>query len=39
MLELNARFPDDGLTELAWHSGITALQATGAGPRRCGDRR
>jgi Tetracyclin repressor-like, C-terminal domain len=27
-LELNERFPDDGLTELAWSSGITALQAT-----------
>lgn len=27
-LELNERFPDDGLTELAWRSGITALHAT-----------
>ena len=28
MLELNERFPDDGLTELVWNSGIAALQAT-----------
>ena len=30
MLELNERFPDDGVTELAWQSGIAALQATAA---------
>jgi AcrR family transcriptional regulator len=26
MLELNARFPADGVTEQAWHSGIAAFQ-------------
>jgi AcrR family transcriptional regulator len=30
MLELTERFPDDGVTELAWQSGIAALQATAA---------
>lgn len=30
MLELNERFPDDGVTELAWQSGIAALQTTAA---------
>ena len=30
MLELNERFPDDSVTELAWQSGIAALQATAA---------
>jgi hypothetical protein len=28
MLELNERFADDGVTELAWRSGITAFRAT-----------
>ena len=33
MLELNERFSDDGVTEVAWRSGIAAFQATASAPR------
>jgi AcrR family transcriptional regulator len=35
MLELNGRFPADGLTELAWHSGLAAFRTSlRSGPTR-----
>jgi AcrR family transcriptional regulator len=34
ILELNERFPSDGLTELAWDSGIQAFSSTAAQVRR-----
>jgi len=34
ILELNERFPSDGVTELAWDSGIQAFSSTPAQDRR-----
>src|SRR5690242_11213748 len=39
MLELNERFPDDGVSDLAWQSGVAALKATKAGRAGSGDSR
>jgi hypothetical protein len=33
MLELNERVADDGMTEDAWRSGITAFRASTSAPR------